>query len=258
MLSWYTQPLLRLQSSAHITTHIHLTHPLPTSPTTSLPHLPLLRIPSISSTIHSIHGPSDSTTALSSHPPSRYNSFKEYKESSPGSRYRGLVPSSRSSSRELLRQEKEAEIGAAEDKEMDVGTERLSYLSRSFSAPTIVARPSTSDLKSRASSADLEKGAKLRHSISGASKSTVEKSSLETVAYGHAEPPPGNLQIGRPDIQRIILLNLEEADREKGKAVLVAACGPDGLMRDAREAVGSWVGKGGGIGVTFWAEEFGW
>lgn len=99
-----------------------------------------------------------------------------------------------------------------------------------------------------------EKAAGQRLALHPTSRSASSGYSLSS--YGGATTTtPGSIRVGRPETEALIREAV--AGMPAGARVLVAACGPAGLVRTARNTTASLI-RGDGPAVEFHCEEFGW
>jgi len=118
--------------------------------------------------------------------------------------------------------------------------------------------PTESDLEKRGTERDIEKEldrpieTKIDHSATYEKEGTAAAATTRTAAHHIFEHP---VKSGRPDTASLIRDAVNTTP--PNQRVLVAACGPQGLMRVVRDTTASLI-KGDGPGVELHCEQFGW
>lgn len=123
-------------------------------------------------------------------------------------------------------------------------------LGSGLSSPTS-GRTATED--AAAISIDEKLSEEYRRRDHGDPEKTASSTSSTSYAYGHGHGH--EIKAGRPDTATLIREAVSSTPAQ-GR-VLVAACGPDGLMRVVRNTTASLI-RGDGPGVELHCEQFGW
>lgn len=93
----------------------------------------------------------------------------------------------------------------------------------------------------------------VEHSSAASNQGTTTTTATTTTAAHH--PYEHAVKAGRPDTPSLIREAV--ASTPRNQRVLVAACGPDGLMRVVRDTTARLI-VGDGPGVELHCEQFGW
>ena len=96
---------------------------------------------------------------------------------------------------------------------------------------------------------EMERAIETRVEHSGASEKDATTTTATSQPYDYA------VKAGRPDASSLIRGAV--ATTPRNQRVLVAACGPDGLMRVVRDTTAKLI-VGDGPGVELHCEQFGW